>query len=175
MDSILAVSTVSGRQTTSYLETLKRPLQPDPKPRTRAPQDRLDLGKGEPIGKDRSMQIILDRAMEKLRAVVDEARTALGIPEDAQMDTSPDATAGRIADFALGAFPHWLKQHPNLSDEDARKQFAAFIGGAIDQGIAEARDILRGLNALLPDVDKDITATRDIIQNRLNNFVAGKK
>jgi hypothetical protein len=112
--------------------------------------------------------------MDKLRSVVTDARAALGIPEGTQIDTSPEATANRIADFALGAFDNWLKNHAGLADEDARKQFAGFIGGAIQQGISEARGILSSLNALNPDVNTNIDSTWDVIQTRLNDFVANK-
>lgn len=139
------------------------------------PNDILDIGKGKPPSSDQSMQIVLERAMEKLRSVVTEARAALGIPEDEQIDTSPDATANRIADFALGAFERWLNNHKGLAEDDARKQFADFIGGAIQQGISEARDILNSLNALSTDVNDNIDTTWEVIQNRLNDFVANKK
>jgi len=158
------------------------PETPEKKPglipqdlRTTGPKDILQLGKSDPVSTEQSMNIVLERSMEKLRAVVDDARKALGIPENAQIDTSPEATATRIADFALGAFDKWTKQHANLVDEDARKQFADFIGGAIQQGISEARGILGSLNALTDEVDGNINKTWDIIQGRLNDFVANKK
>ncbi len=139
------------------------------------PKDILDIGKGKPPSSDQSMQIVVERAMEKLRSVVTDARAALGIPEGEQIDTSPEATANRIADFALGAFDKWLKNHKGLAEDDARKQFADFIGGAIQQGISEARDILGALNALSPDVNDNIDSTWQVVQNRLNDFVANGK
>jgi len=124
-------------------------------------------------GSDGSMRVVLDRAMEKLRAVVGDARAALGMPEDAVIDTSPEATANRIADFAIGAFSAWHKNHKDLSEDDARAQFASFIGGAIQQGISEARGILQGLSALSPEVDSNIDSTWNFIQQRLEKFVSG--
>lgn len=173
---IQAIS-VSAYQSNSFT-LLKRTAtapQDAPKEGQTAIRDILDIGKGDPIGTIQSMNIVVERAMDKLRAVVSDARNALGIPEDAQIDTSPEATASRIADFALGAFDKWLKQHPGLADDDARQQFASFIGGAIQQGISEARGILNGLNALNPEVDGSINKTWDVIQGRLNDFVANKK
>ena len=139
------------------------------------PKDILDIGKGKPLSSDQSMQIVVERAMEKLRSVVTDARAALGIPEGEQIDTSPEATANRIADFAIGAFERWLNNHKGLAEDDARKQFADFIGGAIQQGISEARDILGSLSALSPDVNTNIDTTWQIIQDRLNDFVANGK
>lgn len=134
--------------------------------------DRVDLGK-QALSSAQAMNIVMERALDKLRGVVGEARAALGLPEDAVIDTSPEATANRIADFALGAFSSWYKNHDELGEEDAREQFASFIGSAIQQGISEARGILSALNALNGEVDSNINSTWDIIQQRLSDFVSG--
>lgn len=139
------------------------------------PKDVLELGKSSKPDSKQSMQIVYDRAMEKLRSVVSDAKTALGMSADQQIDTSPDATANRIADFAIGAYDKWAKNHTDLSAEDSRKQFADFIGGAIQQGISEAKGILTSLNALSTDVSKNIDATWQKIQTRLSDFVGNNK
>ncbi len=117
------------------------------------------------------MNIVVERALDKLRGVVTQAREELGLPENAVLDTSPEATADRIATFALGAWVKYAERH-NLEDtEENRKAFADFIGGAINQGISEARGILGSLNALTDEVDGNITKTSDIIQRRLQDFI----
>jgi len=135
-------------------------------------RDTVSLGTGERISTRQATEIVIERAMEKLRAVVDNAREELGIPEGAVIDTSPEATAGRIADFALGFFPKYAENHGLNDDEEGRKQFADFIGGAIQQGIGEARSILMSLSALNPEIESNISSTWDIIQQRLDDFVA---
>lgn len=140
---------------------------------TKKTGDRVDLGQ-RALSSAQAMNIVMERALDKLRGVVDDARAQLGLPEDAVIDTFPEATANRIADFALGAFGVWQKNHGDLVEEDAREQFASFIGGAIQQGIQEARGILSALNALNGEVDTNINTTWDIIQQRLSEFVSGK-
>ena len=137
-----------------------------------AKHDSVKFGQGAPLSHDQSMGVVLERAMEKLRGVVDDARAELGIPEGALLDTSPEATANRIADFALGAFDAFHRNHEELGEDEARQQFADFIGGAIQQGISEARDILTALSSLSDDVNNDIDATFEFIQARLDDFVA---
>jgi hypothetical protein len=144
----------------------KSPGQP-----AQAARDRVDFG-GSKISQGQSLQIVTDRALEKLRSVVSEARAELGLPEDADLDTSPEATANRIADFALNFFSKYAENNDLADDEEGRAQFAEFIGGAIKQGISEARDILGSLQALSPDVESGIDKTSDIIQQRLDDFVA---
>lgn len=123
------------------------------------------------VSEGQAQSMVLERAYEKLRAVVGDARTALGLAEGEEIDTSPEATANRIADFALNFFGQYAKNNSLADDEAGRKQFADFIGAAIGQGIEEARGILTALSALNGNVDSGITATEGYIQKRLEDFV----
>jgi len=136
--------------------------------------DHVQFGRSR-VSDQEAMNIVAERAIEKLRAVVTDAREQLGIPEGAVSDTSPEATARRIPDFALGAFEHYRKNHPGLGEEEARQQFVDFIGGTISQGIEEARGIITALQALTPGVEDNINTTFDLIQERLNDFAANGK
>jgi len=142
--------------------------------RVAPPEDQLELGRGEPLSRGQAMNIVLERSMAKLQAVVTEAREALGIPQDAVLDTSAEATGNRIADFALFFFEKWGENHPELAGEEARGEYASFIGGAIEQGIAEARGILSALNALSPELNGQIDATWQVVQTRLDEFISGE-
>jgi Domain of unknown function (DUF5610) len=124
------------------------------------------------ITASQSIDIVVERSLDKLRAVVSDAREALGLPEGATLDTSPEATAGRIADFALGAFQAFQDNHPELEGQDARTAFADLIGNAIEKGISEARDILTALSALTDETNSSIDTISQLIQDRLDNFVA---
>jgi len=134
-------------------------------------RDTLSLG-STPVSQADAQHMVLERSMAKLRAVVDDARAELGLPENAPLDTSAEATAGRIADFALAFFSKYAEQHGLEDNEAGRKQYADFIGGAIDQGISEARDILGALSAMSQDIDANILSTSDMVHQRLDNFVA---
>ena len=172
MDSLVT----SINATSASQQQLLKPERLIPKDMPVArPRDMLELGVSGRVDSQRAMYIVLERSIEKLRAVVTEARAALGIPEGAVIDTSPEATANRIADFALGAFSAWQKNHADLDEQGAREEFALFIGGAIQQGIGEARGILTALDALSPEVDSNINRTWEIIQERLNDFVGNQK
>ena len=138
------------------------------------PQDQLELGRGKPLSNGQAMNIVLERSMAKLQAVVTEAREALGIPQHAVLDTSAEATGNRIADFALSFFEKWGENHPELAGEEARSEYASFIGGAIQQGIGEARGILSALDVLSPEVNGQIDTTWQVVQTRLDDFISGK-
>lgn len=136
-----------------------------------AKTDSVSFGGGGKVGTAGAMNIVVERAFEKLRAVVDEARAELGLAPDATLDTSPEATANRIADFALNFFGKYAENHGLADDEAGRQQFVDFIGKAIGQGIEEARGILTSLNAINGEIDSNISTTADVIQQRLNDFV----
>ncbi len=133
-------------------------------------RDSVAFGQGKPLSGLEVQNVVLERAFEKLAAIVQDARAQLGIPEGATLDTSEKATAGRIVDFALGFFAKFAESHGLEDNEDGRAQFAAFIGGAISQGINEARGILTALNAL-DNNSFDIDKTAGIVQSRLDDFV----
>jgi len=134
--------------------------------------DSVEFGTQGALSLPEAMKIVGERALEKLRSVVSDARAELGIPEGTVLDTSPEATAGRIVDFALGAFAAYAERHSELGDAEARQAFVDIIGPAISQGIEEARGILGALNALTPEVDANITKTAEIIHQRLSDFLA---
>jgi len=133
-------------------------------------KDSVSFGNGK-VSSNEVMQIVTERSMAQLRAVVGEARAELGLPDGAVLDTSPEATANRIADFALNFFGRFAENNKLGDNEEGRRQFADFIGKAINQGISEARNILGALQALNPSVESNIDKTAGIIQQRLEDFV----
>lgn len=169
---VASISSVQSSYNVFYQSTKSTAIasyQPD----TAAAADKLDLGQGGPLTAEQAIAIVTERSISKLQAVVSDARASLGLPEDSAVDISPEATANRIADFALNFFDKYLERHPEISGDDAKKQFAEFIGGAIGQGIEEARGILGALSALNPDVDNHINSIAGLIQKRLDDFVSG--
>jgi hypothetical protein len=134
--------------------------------------DRIEIGFSK-VSVEDTIRVVTEKSLEKLLSVVNDARAELGIPEGAIIDTSPEATAGRIVDFALGAFSRFQDNHPELQGEEARQAFSDFIGEAIQQGIQEARDILSALNALDEGTNTLIDNISQIIQDRLDLFVSG--
>ena len=134
-------------------------------------KDVVDFGQGRPLNQAQIQDIVVDRALEKLRDIVNDARAQLGLPEGAVVDTSPEATANRIADFALGFFGQYAENNGLEDNEEGRRQYAEFIGGAVSQGIEEARGILEALNALNPEVSGNIDQTASLVQDRFDSFV----
>lgn len=158
------------KQPTGQLKPAPRLIPRDM--RIQSKSDSLQLGASGQVDAKQAIQIVNERMIAQLRAVVAEARASLGLPEGEELDISAEATAGRIADFALGFFGQYAKNNQLEDTEEGRQQYSDFIGKAINQGIAEARDILGALQALNPEVEDKITSIADLIQQRLADFVA---
>jgi len=153
-------------------EESQRVLPREPKNDKRA-ADILQLGGGEKVSEGKAQGIVLERAYERLRQVVGAAREELGIAEGTELDTSPEATANRIADFALGFFSKYAENNGLANDEEGRRKYVEFIGKAVTQGIDEARGILGALNALNPNISANIDKTAEVIGKRFEDFIAG--
>lgn len=133
--------------------------------------DTVSFGQGGQLSTQESINIVTERAYAKLRSVVDQARADLGLSANDPLDTSAEATGNRIADFALGAFDKWLKNHELDDNDESRQAFVDFIGGAVQQGIDEASGILEALQALTPDAKNLIQDISNVIQQRFDAFL----
>ncbi|OBP14687.1 hypothetical protein A5320_13215 [Rheinheimera sp. SA_1] len=97
-------------------------------------------------------------------------KTTASNPYSQDQDTSPQATADRIVAFATNFYANYRERNQDLTEEAAMDDFMAKIGGGIDQGFADAKDILKGLQQLEGKVASDIDETYELIQQGLQSF-----
>jgi hypothetical protein len=108
---------------------------------------------------------------------INEALKSLGVDKtieqstDEGLDVSPEATADRIVAFSTNFFPLYLKQNPEMEEQEALTKFIDVIAGGIEQGFSEAKEVLTGLNVLEGDVASNIEKTYELVQQGLSNFV----
>ena len=133
--------------------------------------DRLDIGSGG-ISVGDAIKVITDRVLARIKEAVDEAKAVLGI-SPGPFDTSPEATADRIFNFAAGFFDAYRIQHPELDNETARESFVDLVWGAVQQGIQEARDILAAIAPIDESVSAGIDKIAEILENRFTQFLEG--
>lgn len=120
-----------------------------------------------------SLTLILKTAIEGINAELEPTLGANAIQAavDSGIDVSPEATAERIVSLSTAFLPAYLDANPELDFETAVNQFVDVISGGIDQGFAEAREILDGLQVLDGDIASNIDATYELVQDKLANFV----
>lgn len=132
--------------------------------------DSVEIGRSTRINIEFSMSILQERTQSKIDMALPESQQGTLGGFDPNMDMSPEATAERIVDFATGFLDAYKMQHSEMSDEEATKNFMELIRGAIDEGFAQAKDIITSLNAMSPELDNTITETYDLVQQGLDNF-----
>ncbi len=89
---------------------------------------------------------------------------------DSGVDTSPNATADRIVSFATQFFTLHQEQNSNMDFDEQLNSFMNIIGGAIDQGFGEAKDILTSLQVLEGEIESGVEQTYSLVQEGLAAF-----
>jgi len=119
------------------------------------------------------LALLYKAAIEGINDVLkaDFGDNAIQTAADSGVDVSPEATADRIVSMSTGFFSQYQEQHSELSTEEVVKSFTELISGGIDQGFAEAKDILDGLKVLEGDIASNIDITYDLVQQGLQDFV----
>lgn len=86
------------------------------------------------------------------------------------IDTSPEATAGRIVSITMGNFGKFQEHHADLPQSEQVDRFLELVSSGIDKGFGAARDILEGLSVLEGSIAEDISKTYDLVQQGLEHF-----
>lgn len=122
-----------------------------------------------------SLALLYKTAIEGINDVLkpEFGENAIQTSADSGLDISPQATADRIVSMGTAFFSQYHEQHADMSVEEAAKSFAELIGGGIEQGFSEAREVLDGLKVLEGDISSNIDATFDLVQQGLQAFVDG--
>ncbi len=124
---------------------------------------------------DESMTLLYRAAID---AINEELAPSMGsnaiqTAYDNGVDTSPEATADRIVSFATQFFSLHQQQNSNMSFDEQLESFMGIIGGAIDTGFKEAKDILSGLKVLQGDIAEGVEKTYGLVQEGLKAFRDG--
>lgn len=121
---------------------------------------------------DEPMRLLYKAAIEaineELAPTMGERAIETAVEEG--VDTSPQATADRIVSFATQFFSIYQQQNSGMEFEDQLDSFMDVIGGAIDQGFDEAKEILTNLKVLEGDIALGVDETYSIVQAGLLDF-----
>lgn len=87
---------------------------------------------------------------------------------------SSENTADRIVTFATSYFETFKKQNPKLSDEEAMDKYMNLISPALEKGMGEAVDILRGFGAYNGHIKDTAEETQRLVFEKLEAFRANR-
>lgn len=123
---------------------------------------------------DNPHALVLKTAIEGINEALEETLgpNAIENAYESGLDVSPEATAGRIVSLSTAFFGAYQDANPDLNQEEALTRFVDVIRGGIDQGFAEAREILDGLSVLEGEIASNIDLTYDLVQDGLDAFLA---
>lgn len=124
---------------------------------------------------DQPLSLLLKTALQG----INEALKERGVDVDSSVenayesgiDFSPEATAERIVSFSTQFLGSYREQHPEMGEEQSLTSFVDIIGGGIEQGFGEAKDILGSLKVLAGDITNNIDKTYELVQAGLQSFV----
>lgn len=124
--------------------------------------------------KDESLALLLKTAIDKINEALtpELGEDAIQQAVDSGLDVSPEATAERIVSLSTAFYSAFKEQNPNDDESSSLDNFLNTIGGGIDKGFEQAREVLESLKVLEGDVASNINETYDLVQDKLAAFKA---
>lgn len=118
------------------------------------------------------MELLFKTAIEEINKQLEPilGKNAAQSAYESNLDVSPEATAERIIQGSTAFYQAFKAQNSELGEEEAINEFLNVINTGIEQGFAEAKDILDSLSVLEGDIESDIDLTFDFVQQGLINF-----
>ncbi|MDR2209324.1 MAG: DUF5610 domain-containing protein [Azoarcus sp.] len=125
---------------------------------------------------EQSLALLYRSAIDRINEVLAPELGANAIQNavSAGIDTSPEATAGRILAGSTAFFEGYAAQHPGKDREQLATDFVALIRGGFEKGFNEAKHILAGLGVLKGDIADGIQRTYDLVQKGYDDFLTSK-
>ena len=119
-----------------------------------------------------SLSLLYKTALEGINAELEPVmgENAAQKIYDSGIDTSPEATAERIVAFATGFYGRYKELNADKSEEENLNNFLKIIGGGIDKGFDDAKDILKGLKVYEGDVESGVDKTYSLVMQGLDSF-----
>jgi len=134
--------------------------------------DSVEIGLSANMTVEDANKILRDRLADRINEAFRQAGVEVDIREVERqgLDTSPEATAKRIVDFATGFLGVYARNHADQDEEGRLEGFMSLIRDAIDQGFADARDILKGIADISGPISDNIDKTYKLTQKGLDDF-----
>lgn len=116
--------------------------------------------------------ILKDSVMEQLNPALSDVGIDVSVREveRAGVDTSPEAAARRIAEFATGFLGAFGRNQVDGLGEEQIGGFLSVVRGAIDAGFQKAREFLEGIAEVTETIDESIERTFIQVSELLDQF-----
>ena len=119
----------------------------------------------------KGLTVLGQKVISKLEEILGDKLPEGGIAALNPEEQTPEATSQRIVDGVTALLPVFEAQNPDLEGEELLNEFMSTIRGGIEQGYAEAMDILDSIGALQFDsVTSGIEKTMELVEEKLQAF-----
>ena len=163
---------VSGLADTKKMTEVQEPISVSQKRQLNAAIIESSLKFSKSIG-DQPLSLLLKTALQGINEALKVGGVDSNVEEayESGIDFSPEETADRIVAFSTHFLVSYREQHPEMNEEQSLTAFVDIISGGIEQGFAEAKDILGALKVLGGDIATNIDKTYELVQQGLQSFV----
>ena len=163
---------VSGLADNKKMTEVQEPISVSQKKQLNAAIIESSLKFSKSIG-DQPLSLLLKTALQGINEALKVGGVDSKVEEayESGIDFSPEATADRIVAFSTHFLVSYREQHPEMNEEQSLTAFVDIISGGIEQGFAEAKDILGALKVLGGDIATNIDKTYELVQQGLQSFV----
>ncbi|MDV6317191.1 DUF5610 domain-containing protein [Idiomarina sp. HP20-50] len=167
--------TGTGKQSTSSVKADDGRNAKETAPNSKQAQNAAILRAHEKVSlnsNNESLSLLYKTALEGINAELEPimGKNAVQKTYDDGTDTSPKATAERIVSFATNFYSRYKEMNPGESEEETLNNFLEIIGGGIEKGFTDAKNILSRLKVYEGDVESDIDKTHELITQGLDKF-----
>jgi hypothetical protein len=154
------------------IEKVQEPISVSHKVQLNAAIIESSLKFSKTIG-DKPLSLLLKTALQGINEALKEKGIDNSVEDayESGIDFSPEATAERIVSFSTQFLSSYRDQHPEMGEKESLTAFVDIISGGIEQGFAEAKDILGSLKVLEGDIAINIDKTYELVQEGLQSFV----
>lgn len=122
--------------------------------------------------KDDPLALVLSSAIERINEFLSPELGDNAIQKGAEsgLDFSPESTSERIVGLSTAYYGEFKERHSSEDELVVLSNFVESISSGIDQGFAEARDILEGLDVLQGEISRSINQTFELVTEKLLAF-----
>ena len=119
-------------------------------------------------------RVLNDSLNDKLNAMFQEAGVDTTVDSllESGLDFSPEATANRIVELAVGFFEQYQANNEGTEKGEQIEGFVDMIKGAVEEGFAGAQEMLEGLGDIDPDVQEGIDRTFDLVVKEIDDWAS---
>lgn len=117
-------------------------------------------------------RVLQDSLEERLGAALEKAGVEMSVGElvSSETDTSPQATATRITDFAVSFYAAYQGNHQDQEGAVQLEGFVELVKGAVEEGFTGARELLDGFAEMSEEAEGDIDETFELTMRGIDAF-----